>query len=200
MTGGDGTESPAGAAVASPPNPLVRLAIEIGPLVVFFVANARAGIFVATGALMVAILLSVAASYALERRLPAMPLVTAVVVLVFGGLTLYLQDELFIKLKPTIVNLLFAAAIFAGLLMRRNVLRVVLGTVMRLTDEGWRRLAVRWGGFFVVLAILNEIVWRNFSTDTWVTFKVFGIMPLTIAFSLAQVPLLTRFAPDEKDG
>ena len=193
-------DSEPAAVAAAPPNPLVRLLIETGPLVVFFIANAREGIFVATGALMVAIVLSVAASYALERRLPAMPLVTAAVVLVFGGLTLYLQDELFIKLKPTIVNLLFAAAIFAGLLMRRNFLRVVLGSVMHLTDEGWRRLAVRWGGFFVVLAILNEVVWRNFSTDTWVTFKVFGIMPLTIAFSLAQVPLLTRFAPDEKDG
>lgn len=181
-------------------NPLVRLVIEAGPLVVFFVANAREGIFFATGALMVAIVLSVAASFTLERRLPVMPLVTAVVVMVFGGLTLYLQDELFIKIKPTIVNLLFAAAIFAGLMLRRNFIRLVLGPVMQLTDEGWRRLAVRWGGFFVALAILNEIVWRNFSTDTWVAFKVFGIMPLTIAFSLAQVPLLTRFAPEEDAG
>lgn len=175
-------------------SPLLRLAIETGPLVVFFVANAREGIFFATGAFMVAILLSVTASFWLERRLPIMPVVTAGVVLVFGGLTLALQDELFIKLKPTIVNLLFAAAIFAGLLLRRNFVSMVLGPVMQLTDEGWRRLAVRWGGFFVVLAILNEIVWRNFSTDAWVSFKLFGIMPLTIAFSIAQVPLLTRFA------
>ena len=189
-----------GTPALSKTKPVVRFAIEVGPLLVFFVANAREGIFVATGVLMGAIVLSVAASYALERRLPVMPMVTAVVVLVFGGLTLYLQDELFIKLKPTIVNLLFASAIFVGLKFQRNFIRVVLGSVMQLTGEGWHRLAVRWGGFFVVLAILNEIAWRNFSTDTWVAFKVFGIIPLTIAFSIAQVPLLTRFAPEEDEG
>ena len=181
-------------------NPLVRLIIETGPLVVFFVANAREGIFVGTGAFMVAIIISVGASFALERRLPVMPLATAVLVLIFGGLTLYLQDELFIKLKPTIVNLLFAGAVFVGLALRRNFIRIVLGPVMQLTDEGWRRLAVRWGGFFVVLAIVNEVVWRNFSTDVWVSFKLFGVMPLTIIFSMAQIPLLTRFSPDQKES
>ena len=181
-------------------NPWVRLAIEAGPLAVFFIANARAGIFAATGAFMVAIAISLGLSLVLERRLPLMPMVTGVVVLVFGGLTLLLQDELFIKLKPTIVNGLFAAAIFGGLAMGRNFLQVVLGGAMRISDEGWRILAVRWAIFFIVLAILNEIVWRTFSTDAWVSFKVFGILPLTLVFSFFQVPLLTRHAtPDEAD-
>ncbi len=171
---------------------LVRLVIEAGPLAVFFIANARAGIYWGTGLFMVAITLSLIVSLVRERRIPAMPMVTAVVVLVFGSLTLYLHDDTFIKLKPTIVNSLFAAFIFVGLAIGRNFVRVVLGPAFQLTDEGWRVLAIRWGAFFVVLAIVNEVVWRNFSTDVWVDFKVFGIMPLTFAFSLAQVPLLTR--------
>ena len=178
-------------------NPLVRLLIEAGPLLVFFVFNARGDIFAATGAFMVAILASLAASWLLERRLPVMPVVSAGVVLVFGGLTLYLQDELFIKLKPTIVNLLFAAVIFAGLATGRNFLRIVLGAVIHLSDEGWRILAIRWAVFFVALAVLNEAVWRNFSTDTWVAFKVFGMLPITLAFSFAQVPLIARHAIEQ---
>ncbi len=181
-------------------NPFIRLLIEAGPLGVFFIANARADIFVATGAFMVAILVSLGASLALERRIPVMPMVTAGVVMVFGGLTLVLQDDLFIKLKPTIVNSLFAAAIFVGLFMGRNFVQLVLGAAVRLTDEGWRILAVRWGVFFIVLAILNEIVWRSVSTDAWVSFKVFGILPLTLVFSLAQVPVLMRHAVEDDAG
>ena len=181
-------------------NPLVRLLIEAGPLLVFFVFNARGGIFAATGAFMLAIVVSLAASWLLERRLPVMPVVSAGVVLVFGGLTLYLQDELFIKLKPTIVNLLFAVVIFAGLAVGRNFLRIVLGTVIRLSDDGWRILAIRWGIFFVALAVINEAVWRNFSTDVWVSFKVFGMLPLTLVFSFAQVPLIARHAVEQDAG
>jgi intracellular septation protein len=180
-------------------NPLIRLAIEIGPLVVFFIANARADIFVATGAFMAAILVSLTASLILERRLPVMPLVTAGVVFVFGGLTLILQDELFIKLKPTIVNSLFAIAIFVGLRMGRNFVQVIMGAAVKLTDQGWRILAVRWGVFFIVLAILNEIVWRSVSTDAWVSFKVFGLLPITLVFSLAQVPVLMRYAIEDPE-
>ena len=181
-------------------NPFVRLLIEAGPLAVFFIANARADIFVATGAFMVAIVVSLGASLVLERRVPVMPMVTAGVVMVFGGLTLVLQDDLFIKLKPTIVNGLFAAAIFVGLSMGRNFVQLVLGAAVRLTDEGWRILAVRWGAVFVVLAILNEIVWRSVSTDAWVSFKVFGILPLTLVFSFAQVRVLMRHAIEDESG
>jgi intracellular septation protein len=119
-----------------------------------------------------------------------MPLVSGACVMVFGGLTLWLQDEHFIKMKPTFVNALFAVALFAGLLAGQSLLRIVFGEVFRLTDEGWRKLTLRWACFFVCLAVLNEIVWRTVSTDTWVTFKVFAVMPLTMAFALAQIGLL----------
>lgn len=178
-------------------HPLVRLAVELGPLLVFFFANARWGIYVGTGAFMAAIAVSFSVSLWIERRVPVMPLVTAVVVLVFGTLTLVLHDDLFIKLKPTIVNGLFAAILGFGLLTKRNFLQIVLGTVLTLDAEGWRKLTLRWALFFVALAVINEVVWRNFSTDTWVSFKVFGIMPLTLVFSLAQVPLLTKHQIDK---
>lgn len=184
---------------ADPPAPefgakqILKLLLELGPLVVFFVFNSRADIFTATAAFMVAIFIALPVSWWLMKRLPVMPLVTAVFVLVFGGLTLYLADELFIKLKPTIVNLLFGGILLGGLLFGRSLLRIVFVDVFRLTDEGWRVLTFRWGLFFVFLAVLNEIVWRNFSTDMWVNFKVFGIMPLTMVFGMAQLRLLQRY-------
>ena len=172
---------------------LLKLAVEVGPLVVFFVVNARAGIFWGTGVFMGATVLSLIASRILFGRIPVMPLVTGVCVMVFGGLTLWLQDDHFIKIKPTIVNALFAGALFIGLLAGQSLLRVVFGEVFRLTDEGWRKLTLRWAIFFTFLAVLNEVVWRSFSTDTWVSFKVFGVMPLTMAFALAQVSLLRQY-------
>jgi intracellular septation protein len=174
---------------------LLKLLVEIGPLVVFFVMNARAGIFWGTGAFMVAIVISLIASRILFGRVPVMPLVTGVFVLVFGGLTLWLQDEQFIKIKPTLVNALFAGALFAGLLTGRSLLKIVFGEVFRLTDEGWRKLTFRWACFFMFLAVLNEVVWRSFSTDVWVSFKVFGIMPLTMIFAIAQMGLLKQHEP-----
>lgn len=175
-----------------PPHPLVKLAIETGPLLVFFIANAKFGIFAATGAFMAAIVAALAASYSIERRLPTLPLVTAGFVLVFGGLTLVFQEELFIKLKPTIVNTLFAAILAGGMLFDRPLLKPLMGAVLPLDERGWRILTWRWAGFFLLLAGLNELVWRTQSTDTWVSFKVFGVMPLTIVFMMAQVPLLRR--------
>lgn len=171
---------------------LIKLAVELGPLLAFFIANARAGIFWGTGVFMVATAVSLFVSRALLGRIPTMPLVTGVFVLIFGGLTLWLQDDLFIKLKPTIVNSLFALILFGGLAFGKSLLKHVFGEVMRLTDEGWRQLTMRWGLFFIALAIVNEVVWRSFSTDFWVSFKVFGIMPLTMLFALSQVGLMKR--------
>jgi intracellular septation protein len=174
-------------------NPLLKLALELGPLALFFLANQRAGIFAATGLFIAATLVSLAVHYALVRKLPIMPMVSGVVVVVFGGLTLALQDELFIKLKPTIVNTLFGVVLLGGLYFQKPLLALVLDSMFDLTDEGWRKLTFRWAIFFFVLAALNEIVWRTQSTDFWVSFKVFGIMPLTVAFALAQTPLLMRY-------
>lgn len=174
---------------------LIKLALELGPLVVFFITNARTDIFTATAWFMGAMALSLLLSWLILKRVAVMPLVTGVVVLVFGGLTLWLQDDTFIKMKPTITNTLFASVLLGGLVFGQSLLRYVFGDVYRLRPEGWWKLTLNWGLFFVVLAILNEVVWRNFSTDFWVAFKVWGIMPLTIAFSLTQVPLLSKYAP-----
>lgn len=180
--------------------PLLKLLYELGPLIVFFTTNAYAGIFWATGIFMAATAISLALSRMSFGRLPVMPLVTAVFVLVFGGLTLVLQDELFIKLKPTIINSLFAAVALGGLACNWIVWKTLFGEVFALTDAGWRVLQFRWGCFFIVLAILNEIVWRNYSTDTWVSFKVFGIMPLTLVFAFLQIGVLQRHALDAAAG
>ena len=171
----------------------LKLLVEVGPLVVFFVVNARAGIFWGTGIFMAATVVSLIASRILLGRIPVMPLVTGACVLVFGGLTLWLQDDHFIKIKPTIVNALFAGVLFAGLLSGQSFLKIVFGEVFRLTEDGWRKLTLRWACFFVFLAMLNEVVWRTFSTDVWVSFKVFGIMPLTMAFAVAQIGLLRQY-------
>ncbi len=176
-------------------HPLTKLGLDLGPLVVFFGVNAMYGIFPATAAFMVAIVASLVTTWMLAREIPPMPLITAVFVLLFGGLTLYLNNDLFIKLKPTIVNSLFAAILFTGLARKQSLLKPLLQTVMELTSEGWRLLTWRWAWYFVVLAILNEIVWRNFSTDFWISFKLFGTLPLTIMFGAAQIGLMRRHAP-----
>ena len=182
-------------------SPFARLAIEAGPLAVFFIANNWHGIMVGTAAFMIATAISVLLSIRLERRLPLMPILSCGFVLIFGGLTLTLNDELFIKIKPTVVNMLFASFLLVGLAAGRGVLKVMMGSILSLTDEGWRRLSWRWAWFFVFLAGLNEVVWRNFSTDDWVSFKVFGIMPLTLVFALLQMPLINRYlVTDAEDG
>lgn len=178
-------------------SPGLKLVLDLGPLLVFFAANSRFGIFAATGAFMAAILLALAVSYALTRHLPMMPLITAIVVVVFGTLTLVLHDELFIKLKPTIIYVLFGGILLGGLAFGKSLLGVVFDSVFHLTEEGWRRLTLRWALFFLALAVLNEIVWRTQSTDVWVRFKVFGVVPLTFVFAALQYPLLTKFAAPE---
>lgn len=179
-----------GEASSSTRSQILKLAVEVGPLVVFFLVNARAGIFWGTGVFMVTTVAALIASHFMFGRIPVMPLISGVCVMVFGGLTLWLQDDHFIKIKPTIVNALFAAALFAGLLAGRPLLKVVFGDVFRLNEEGWRKLTLRWACFFAFLAVLNEVVWRTVPTDTWVSFKVFAIMPLTMAFALSQIGLL----------
>ncbi len=177
-----------------PVHPALKLALELGPLLAFFLANARAGLFVGTGCFMAATIAALVASWTLTRPLPVMPLVSGAVVLVFGGLTLALQAELFIQLKPTIVNLLFAGALFAGVAFGRPLLAIVFDQAFDLTHEGWMKLSRRWAWFFVFLAALNEAVWRTQTTDFWVAFKVWGIMPLTMVFAMAQAPLLQRYS------
>ncbi|MDO9416575.1 septation protein A [Pararhizobium sp.] len=195
-------------------SPLLKFVLELGPLMVFFFANARGEwlartfpiltdfggpIFIATGLFMGATALALTVSWILTRTLPIMPLISGIVVLVFGALTLWLQNDTFIKMKPTIVNALFGVILLGGLVFGKSLLGYVFHAAFRLDDAGWKKLTLRWGVFFLVLAVLNEVVWRNFSTDSWVAFKVWGTMPLTIGFTLAQMPLIMRHSLDKDD-
>ena len=181
-------------------NQFTRFLIDIGPLAIFFIAYNQGDLMVATGAFMAATIVALAVSYAIERRIPKMPLVTAVIVMVFGGLTLWLADETFIKLKPTIVYSAFAILLLGGLATGRLLLKPLFEMAFKLRDEGWRILTLRWGVFFVAMAILNETVWRTMSTDTWVDLKVFGFLPLTLLFALSQVPLIRRTMIEEPES
>lgn len=172
---------------------LMKLALEMGPLVLFFLVNAKFGIFPATGVLMATVLVALAVSWLKLGKLPIMPVVTAVAVTVFGALTFWFDSDVFIKLKPTIVNSIFGAALLGGLALGKPLLPVVLDSMLHLTEEGWRKLTFRWGLFFFVLAAINEIVWRTQTTDFWVSFKVFGVMPLTMLFAISQAPLIMRY-------
>ena len=183
-----------------PVAPGLKLVLEMGPLVAFFIVNWKYGIFPATGVLMACVVAALAASWLLTRKLPVMPVVTCVAVVLFGALTFVFHDDLFIKLKPTIVNSIFGAVLLIALAFGKPLLPIALDSVLRLTDEGWRKLTFRWGVFFFVLAALNEIVWRTQTTDFWVSFKAFGVMPLTIAFALAQTPLIMRYEAKDEDA
>jgi intracellular septation protein len=178
----------------------VKLLIEYGPLAAFFVTFYVAGFFWATGVIMVASLAALTASRLVFGRFLPVPVVTAVLVLIFGGLTLWLDDPRFIKIKPTAINLLFAGVLLVGLWIRRPLLKLLLGEAFSLTEEGWRRLTIRWIAFFVTLAAINELVWRNFSDAVWVNFKLFGILLLTIAFAMAQVGLIKRYEASKSGG
>ena len=196
-------------------NPFLKLALDIGPLVLFFYANSKpalfhplvapilpaavasseqAGIFTATAVFMIAIVAALIVSYALTRHLPVMPVVTMIIVIVFGAATLYFQDESFIKLKPTIIYILFGGTLLVGHWLDKPFLAIVFDSMFHLTPEGWRKLTLRWAIFFLALAVLNEIVWRTQTTNTWVDFKVFVVTGLTFVFAAAQVPLLTKYA------
>jgi intracellular septation protein len=178
------------------PHPLFKLATELGPLIVFFIANARYHLFVATGAFMVAIVVAMIASYVVTRHVPLMALVTGAIVLVFGTLTLVLHDETFIKVKPTIIYGLFAVTLGGGLLFGRSFIALLFDQMFNLTPHGWRILTFRWGLFFAGMAVLNEVIWRTQSTDFWVTFKAFGVIPITMGFAVLQMPLIKRYHLD----
>ncbi|MCM2475346.1 septation protein A [Rhizobium sp. CG5] len=188
-------------------HPMLKLALELGPLMVFFFGNLRGEwlaktfpalsavggpLFIATALFMAATILSLIVSKIIFKHLPIMPFVSGVVVLVFGSLSIWLQDETFIKMKPTIVNALFGVVLLGGLLFGKSLLGYVFNAAFQLDDEGWRKLTFRWGLFFLFLAVLNEAVWRNFSDEVWVNFKVWGTMPITILFTLSQMPLIMR--------
>ncbi|WP_271897820.1 septation protein A [Candidatus Phyllobacterium onerii] len=190
-------------------NPLLKLVLELGPLMVFFFANARGEwlierfpalsnigepIFIATALFMAATAVALAASWILVRSLPIMPLISGIVVLIFGALTLWLHNETFIKMKPTIVNALFGVILLGGLYFGKSLLGYVFDSAFKLNAEGWRKLTMRWGIFFIFLAVLNEVVWRSFSTDFWVAFKVWGTMPITLLFTFAQMPLVMKYS------
>lgn len=180
--------------------PGLKFVLEMGPLVLFFLAYNKFGIFAGTGTLMVATVIALAVTYVLTKHLPVMPMVTAAMVVIFGGATLLLHDATFVKMKATIVYLLFAAALLGGLLFGKALLSVAFDSVMNLTEEGWRKLTLRWGLFFIAMAVVNEVVWRTQTENFWVNFKVFGFVPLTIVFALSQTPLMLKHELKAEDA
>lgn len=176
---------------------IYKLLIDIGPLAVFFIFYTRSGLQASILPLMIATVIAVLFSYILEKKIPIMPTVGAGIVLIFGGLTIYFDNEVFIKMKPTIINLIFAIILYGGMLVKKPLLKILLGAALRLEEEGWRILTYRWIGFFIALAVLNEVVWRTQTTDIWVNFKVFGILPITFIFTMTQFPLIKKHQIDD---
>ena len=176
---------------------IYKLIIDIGPLAVFFIFYTRSGLQASILPLLIATVIAVLFSYILEKKIPIMPTVGAGIVLIFGGLTIYFDNEVFIKMKPTIINLIFAIILYGGMLVKKPLLKILLGAALRLEEEGWRILTYRWIGFFIALAVLNEIVWRTQTTDIWVNFKVFGILPITFIFTMTQFPLIKKHQIDD---
>ena len=177
---------------------IYKLLIDIGPLAVFFIFYTRSGLQAAILPLMIATIISVIISYLLERKVPIMPTLGAAIVLIFGGLTIYFDNEIFIKMKPTIINLVFAMILYGGVILKKPLLKLLLGAALKLEEDGWKILTQRWIAFFIALAILNEIVWRTMSEDFWVNFKVFGILPITFIFTMTQFPLIKKYQVEEK--
>jgi intracellular septation protein len=170
-----------------------KLLIDIGPLAVFFYFYTQSDLKSAIPPLMIATVIAILFSYILEKKIPIMTTVGATIILFFGGLTIYFDNEVFFKMKPSIINILFGIILYAGQVMKKPLLKHLLGATLRLQDKGWAILTKRWIGFFIVLAILNEIVWRTQSTDLWVNFKVFGILPITFVFTLTQFSLIKKY-------
>ena len=174
-------------------NSILKILVDIGPLAVFFIFYTRSDLQSAILPLMIATVIAVIFSYITEKKIPIMPTVGAVIILIFGGLSLYFNNDVFFKMKPTIINLLFACILVTGNVMNKQLLKFLFSGALKLQDEGWNILTNRWIGFFIALAIINEIVWRTQSTNLWVNFKVFGILPLTFIFTLTQFPIIKKF-------
>jgi len=170
-----------------------KLLIDIGPLAVFFYFYSKNGLQASILPFMIATVIAVLFSYIHEKKIPIMPTVGATIVLIFGGLTIYFDNDIFFKMKPTIINLLFAAILYGGVVFKKSLLKYLLGATLQLKEKGWKILTQRWIGFFIALAILNEIIWRTQSTDLWVSFKVFGILPITFIFTMTQFPLIKKY-------
>ena len=177
--------------------PFYKILIDIGPLAVFFIFYTRSGLQASILPFMLATVIAVLFSYILEKKIPIMPTVGAGIVLLFGGLTIYFDNDVFFKMKPTIINLLFAVILYGGILINKPLLKFLLGAALKLEETGWKILTQRWIGFFIALAILNEIVWRTQSTDMWVNFKVFGILPITFIFTMTQFPLIKKYQVED---
>ena len=179
-------------------NSFIKLFIDIGPLAVFFIYYKVSGDLIeAILPLMLATIISVVISYILEKRIPIMPTLGAGIVVIFGGLTIIFDNKIFIFMKPTIINIMFAAILYGGIILKKPLLKYLLGSALKLEEEGWSILTQRWAAFFIALAVLNEIVWRTMSEEFWVSFKVFGILPITFIFTMTQFPLIKKYQVDD---
>ncbi len=175
-------------------NSFIKLLIDVGPLAVFFIYYKISGDLIdSILPLMVATVIAVFVSYILEKKIPIMPTLGAGIVIIFGGLTIIFDNKVFIFMKPTIINIIFAAILYGGIIFKKPLLKYLLGTALKLKDDGWNILTIRWIAFFIALAILNEIVWRTMSEEFWVSFKVFGILPITFIFTMTQFPLIKKY-------
>ena len=179
-------------------NSFIKLFIDIGPLAVFFIYYKISGDLIeAILPLMVATVFSVVISYILEKKIPIMPTLGAGIVVIFGGLTIIFDNKIFIFMKPTIINIIFAAILYGGIILKKPLLKYLLGSALKLEEEGWTILTQRWAAFFIALAVLNEIVWRTMSEEFWVSFKVFGILPITFIFTMTQFPLIKKYQVED---
>ena len=176
--------------------PFLKFITDFGPLLIFFIVYYKSGnnLTVAIPPLIFATIIAVAAMYFVEKKIPYIPLIGGIIITLFGGLTLYFDNPIFIYMKPTIVNMIFACIlIISKIFFQKNFLKFFLHTAFQLNDVGWEKLNFRWAYFFIFLAVLNEVIWRTQPESFWVNFKVWGILPITFIFTAFQVPLINKY-------
>ena len=174
---------------------LLKFITDFGPLLIFFVVYSKSGknLSAAIPPLIVATIIALLISYIIEKKIPYVPLIDGIIISIFGGLTLYFDNPVFLYLKPTIINILFGLILaFEGFFTKERLMKKMLGRSVSLSDEGWRLLTIRWIFFFFSLAVLNEYVWRTQTEEFWVNFKVWGILPITFVFTAFQIFLINR--------